>query len=224
MQYFKLFIFGQCFIISFKELMPSNEVSMVLHDSNIKLTANIGVCLNKQNLRTLHGLSGDALIRGLSFLHYFLKQNSNLKLILNFKDAEFLKLLASKADFIDTVLDQSKTNKHKVGLINDFLEKWYFKAQEITDVVLLYKLQELRNLLETQNPPPVITNDSLTKPINDFDQFCEFAKTWLSSIRGLEYTALKIDALFNENGEIYYDGQNPLLKEHNCPVIASLIN
>lgn len=204
--------------------MPRNEVSMALHNSEIKLTANIGVCLKNQNLRTLPELSGDALIRGLSFLHYFLKQDSNLKLVLKFKESDLVKLVNSKTNFLTKVLDQATANGDKVGLINSFLDTSYFKAHEITDIALLYKFQEIRNLFETSNPTLKIINDVLSKPINDFSKFNDFANTWIFSLRGLEYTALKIDALFNEDGEIYYDGQNPLLKERNCPIIASLLN
>lgn len=119
---------------------------MVLHNSEIKLTANIGVCLKNQNLRTLPELSGDALIRGLSFLHYFLKQDSNLKLVLKFKESDLVKLVNSKTNFLTKVLDQATANGDKVGLINSFLDTSYFKAHEITDIALLYKFQEIRNL------------------------------------------------------------------------------
>lgn len=197
---------------------------MVLHNSGIKLTANIGVCLKKTNLRILPELSGDALIRGLSFINYFLKQDSNIKLIFSFQQSELQKLLNYKSDLVEKILDQNLTNYQKVKLLVDYHEKWYFKAHQITDVALLYKFNEIRILLETDHPSLNCINKKLSDPITDLIQFQEFAKNWVFSIRGLEYTALIIDALFNEDGEIYYDGQNPLIKERNCPIIASLLN
>lgn len=197
---------------------------MVLYNSEIKLTANIGVCIKGQNLKTLTELSGDALIRGLSFLHYFLKQDSNIKVILNFKESDLFKSINSKTAPLPKIFDQTLSNVEKLELLKDFLEKSYFKAIENTDIAILYKFEKIRNLFETSNPSIETINDAFSKPMDDCSEFYNYANTWLFSLRGLEFTAFKIGALFNEDGDIFYDGENPMLKEHNCPIIASLLH
>ena len=181
---------------------------MILENSEVKITVNIGLCLKNQNLKKINELSGQALIRALSFIHYYLKQNENLKSVLDLNKDEIVSFSTTFTEPFSCFFSTDLSRHEKIKKMDNYLLKSYYRSTDILEVAQLYKIKETSRLLSLE-----------TVNVNTLSE-----KKWIHSINGLEFTAQKINALFNEDGEIYYDGKNPLLNEHNCPIIASLLN
>lgn len=197
---------------------------MILENSEVKITVNIGLCLKNQNLKKINELSGQALIRALSFIHYYLKQNENLKSVLDLNKDEIVSFSTTFTEPFSCFFSTDLSRHEKIKKMDNYLLKSYYRSTDILEVAQLYKIKETSRLLSIETVNVNTLSENMHSGINDYCAFIEFAKKWIHSINGLEFTAQKINALFNEDGEIYYDGKNPLLNEHNCPIIASLLN
>lgn len=197
---------------------------MILESSEVKITLNIGLCLKNQNLKKISELSGQALIRALSFMHYYLKQNENLKLVLQVDKDEDISFVRTFKELFSCFFSTNLSRHEKIEKIDNYLLNSYYRSTDILQVAQLYKIKEMAELLSLETVSDNTLSENLYSEINDHSKFIEFAKKWIHSINGLQFTAKKINAVFNEDGEIYYDGKNPLLNEHNCPIIASLLH
>ena len=197
---------------------------MILENSEVKITVNIGLCLKNQNLKKINELSGHSLIRALSFIHYYLKQNENLKSVLDLNKDEIISFSTASTESFSCFFSTDLSRYEKIKRMDMYLLKSYYRSTDIFQVAQLYKIKETSKLLSLEDVSVNTLTESMHSGINNYCEFIDFAKNWIHSINGLKFTAHKINALFNEEGEIYYDGKNPLLNEHNCPIIASLIH